>query len=148
MPVLAEQLATLRAQLAGQVDEHRRLLHRLDPEQAKLGYAALVAAAFVVAVERRFRQGKHAANDAQVIDFVASVREKDDDSAEIVNPKVAESMILTLLGRGSVDTIGENTMFEHQIMLLAALIGQAQFDESELDAFMAEAASLANQILE
>ncbi|GAA4303770.1 hypothetical protein BJY14_007315 [Actinomadura luteofluorescens] len=148
MPVLTEHLATLRTQLAGQVDEHRRLLHGLDPEQARLGYAALVAAAFVVAVERRFREGNNVADDATVIDFIASVRARSDDSAHIVNPEVAESIILTLLGRGSVDTIDGNTLLEHQIILLAALVSQAQFEGSELDAFMAEAAALADQVLE
>ncbi|MFD0535773.1 hypothetical protein ACFQY7_20530 [Actinomadura luteofluorescens] len=108
----------------------------------------MVAAAFVVAVERRFREGNNVADDATVIDFIASVRARSDDSAHIVNPEVAESIILTLLGRGSVDTIDGNTLLEHQIILLAALVSQAQFEGSELDAFMAEAAALADQVLE
>ncbi|WP_143227382.1 hypothetical protein [Actinomadura mexicana] len=148
MPVTSDQISTLRAQLSGQVDEHRRLLRQLDPEQAKQGYAALVAAAFVVAVERRFRQGEKVAGDDEVIDFIASARERSDDSAEIINPEVAEKMILTLLGRGSITGIDENTKLEHQIILLAALVGQAQFDRPELDAFIAEAHSLADEILQ
>ncbi|GGT94396.1 hypothetical protein [Actinomadura citrea] len=148
MPVSSDQVATLRAQLSGQADEHRRLLRQLDPEQAKQGYAALVAAAFVVAVERRFRQGEIIADDSEVIEFVASARERSDDSAEIINPDVAEKMILTLLGRGSIATLDENTKLEHQIILLAALIGQAQLDDPELDAFIAEARTLADEILQ
>jgi hypothetical protein len=148
MTVTDDQAATLRAQLAGEVDEHRRLAQRLDPEQAKLGYAALVAAAFIVAVERRFMKDGKVADDAEVIDFIASARERSEDSADIINPKIAESMILHLLGRGSVATIDQNTKFEHQIILLAALVGQAQYTDSQLDDFMAEARSLANKILE
>jgi hypothetical protein len=147
MTVTDEQAATLRAQLAGQVDEHRRLTQQLDPEQAKRGYAALVAAAFIVAVERRFMKDGRVSDNAEVIDFIASARERSDDSAEIINPEVAETMILHLLGRGSVAGINENTKFEHQIILLAALVGQAKFNDSELDTFMTEARSLADEIL-
>lgn len=147
MTVTDDQAATLRAQLAGEVDEHRRLARQLDAEQAKLGYAALVAAAFIVAVERRFMKDEKVSDDAEVIDFIASARERSDDSAEIINPEIAEAMILHLLGRGSVAGIDENTKFEHQIILLAALIGQAQLSDSELETFMTEARSLADQIL-
>ncbi|MGC4955002.1 hypothetical protein ACLQ2P_17435 [Actinomadura citrea] len=148
MPVTNDQAATLRAQLAGEVEEHRRLAQQLDPEQAKLGYAALIAAAFVVAVERRFRQGDQVAERSDVIDFIASARERSDESADLINPEVAEQMILQLLGKAPAPSADDNTQFEHQIILLAALIGQEQFDDPELDAFMREARSLADQALE
>lgn len=147
MPVTDDQMATLHAQLAGRTEEHRRLAKQLDPEQAKLGYAALIAAAFILAVENRFMEGEGVADDAEIINFIASARERSDDSADAINPDIAQQMILHLLGRGSVANIDENVKFEHQIILLAALVGQAQFDDSKLNSFLNEARSLADRIL-
>ena len=54
MTVTDEQVATLRAQVEGKLDEHKRLLAQLDPATARTGYAALIAAAFSLAVNSRF----------------------------------------------------------------------------------------------
>jgi hypothetical protein len=54
MTVTDDQVAVLRAHLAGDYDEHRRLLAGLDSRGALGGYTALVTAAFVEAVDRRF----------------------------------------------------------------------------------------------
>lgn len=54
MPVTDEQIATLRAQLRGNIVEHRRLLKQLDADEANVGYPALIAAAFITAVQQRF----------------------------------------------------------------------------------------------
>jgi hypothetical protein len=148
MHVTDEQMATLRAQLQGKLEEHRRLLRQLDPQEANVGYAALIAAAFIEAAERRFKKDGRVADTSEVIDFVAKARESDDESPDVLNPQLAESMILHLLGKGTMAEATEETKLGHQIVLLAALVADEQFTEDELDAFLSSARSLADDLLE
>ena len=148
MPVTDHHVATLRAQLMGQREEHLRLANQLDPEEANTQYAALVAAAFIEAVERRFMKDGKPADESEVVDFVARVRETDDEMPDIINPELAESMILHLLEKGTIAEADKNTKFGHQIVLLASLIGEEQPTEAELDAFSSSARSLADELLE
>lgn len=148
MPVTDYQVATLRAQLAGQRDDHLRLANKLDAEEANTEYAALVAAAFIRAVERHFIRDGDIAEESEVIEFVAYLRETDDEMSDVINPQIAESMILHLLEKGNAVDADKDTKFGHQIVLLATLVGQEQFNDAELDAFLSNARSLANQLLE
>lgn len=82
MAVTDEQVTTLRAQLAGQVDEHRRLLDQLDQAAGRTGYPALVAATFALAVDRRFGSS----SDAGIIHFVSDVRTRGPELADRIDP--------------------------------------------------------------
>lgn len=148
MPVTDEQVATLRAQLKGNLAEHRRLLSELDPEEAKVGYSALIAAAFIEAAERRFLRDDRPANESEIIEFVAKARETDDEMPDIINPQLAESMIFHLLGKGQIIDADENTKLGHQIILLATLVGEEEFTDAELETFLHSARSLADDLLE
>jgi hypothetical protein len=148
MPVTDEQIATLRAQLQGKLEEHRRLLRELDPEEVNVGYSALIAAAFIEAAERRFIRDGKSADKAEVVDFVAQLRETDDDMPDIIDPQIAESMILHLLGKGELIEAEEGIKLGHQIVIIATLVGESHFTEAELDAFLADARSLADELLE
>jgi hypothetical protein len=57
MAVTDRQVATLRAQLAGDLDEHKRLLAHFDEKSDALAYVTLTNAAFFEAVDRRFNSG-------------------------------------------------------------------------------------------
>jgi hypothetical protein len=57
MTATDDQAAVLRAQLAGDYDEHRRLLADLNSRGELAGYTALVTAAFIEAVDRQFGPG-------------------------------------------------------------------------------------------
>ncbi|TDB93819.1 hypothetical protein E1266_18895 [Actinomadura sp. 7K534] len=147
MPITDHQVSTLRAQLAGQRDEHLRLAKQLARDEANTEYAALVAAAFIEAVERRFIKDGIKSNESEVVDFVAQVREIDDEMSDIIDPRIAESLILHLLEKGTIVDADKDKKFGHQIVLLATLVGQEQFTDTELNAFLADARSLANQLL-
>ncbi|MER7544081.1 hypothetical protein ABTW95_13850 [Spirillospora sp. NPDC127506] len=137
MPVTDDQVATLRALLAGHREEHRRLLGQLDREAANTGYAALLAAGLFEAVERRFIRDGKAVDRSEVISFVASVRERGDEMPDLINPDFAERIILHMLDQGaSISDIDPDTAIQHQLILLAGLIGDSQLSESELDVFM------------
>jgi hypothetical protein len=148
MPVTDEQVATLRAQLEGNIAEHRRLLSQLDPEEANVGYSALVTAAFIEAAEQRFIRDGTVADKSEVIDFVALAREGDDKAPDVINPEIAESMILHLLGKGTMVDADAETRLGHQIVLLATLVSEREFTEKELDTFLLGARSLANDLIE
>ncbi|GAA4983517.1 hypothetical protein [Actinopolymorpha pittospori] len=81
--VTAEQVAALRALLAGDLEEHVRLRDQLDREAAATGYTALLAAAFFEAVDRRFGQDGASADMAA---FVSDVRSRTTAAAESIDP--------------------------------------------------------------
>ncbi len=143
MAVTDEQVATLRAQLEGNLEEHRRLLAQLDPATARTGYAALIAAAFSLATDRRFAAD---GDMAQVVEYVASVRSTTESMAEI-DPRVAERLLLAVYTDEQINDIDVRVRYETQILLLAALVADAQLDKTDLDTFLAQARSLADKWL-
>jgi hypothetical protein len=149
VPVTDDQIATLRALLKGEREEHRQLLNQLNRAEANVGYSALLAAGFFEAVERRFMANDQVTNHTRVIDFVASVRERTDETPDAVNPDVAERMIFHALDQGaSISDLDSDTVIQHQIILLAALIGDAQMDELKLDAFLRKIRADADELIE
>lgn len=148
MTITDKQVNVLRAQLTGQHDEHLRLVGELDPGEANREYAALVAGAFAVAVERRFIRNGNAADAAEVSDFVAQVRAKSPNIPDVIDPEIAESLILHLLGKGPVKRADADTKFGHQLVLLAALAGEGRPTGDALEAFISEARSMAEDLLE
>jgi hypothetical protein len=71
MAVTDLQIATLRAQLAGDLEEHRRLLAQFDEKSDGRPYVMLTNAAFIEAVDRTFTSGT---TTDDIIQFVANVR--------------------------------------------------------------------------
>lgn len=120
---------------------------QLTPDEANSEYAALVAGAFIEAVERRFLKDGNAAEETEVIDFVAEVRQTDVDMANVIDPSISEGLILFLLRRGDKVDADKNKVFGHQMVLLSFLVGQAHYADEELDAFLIEARNLADQLL-
>lgn len=147
MSITDDQVATLRAQLAGQDEEHARGLDRLDTEEAKNNYVTLVTGAFFEAVDRKFMRNGKVADRSEVINFIAYQREIHPDSADALDPHAAELVILDALGKGSMESLDGETIFGTQILLLAALVGEAHFSDDELDAFLAKARTEADKRL-
>jgi hypothetical protein len=143
MPVTDEQEATLHAQLAGKLEEHKRLLDALDPAAARTGYSALVSAAFTVAVIERFPKGTP---EEVVIEYVGDVRSRTEGAAKI-EPALAERLILAVLKDEELGDTDARTSLQAQLILLAALIADAQPGEAELDRFMIRARRLADRWL-
>ncbi|TDB91602.1 hypothetical protein E1264_01225 [Actinomadura sp. KC216] len=150
MIVTDDQVAALRAQLAGDVDEHRRLLSQLDPKAANVGYVALITAAFLEAVRRRFVKDGKPADDDEIIEFVASVRERGEDLPRAIDPTVAETLIkiaLEKLPPDGRDDISGEVSNGHKIVLLAGLTADARLTPAELDAFLARAREYVEEML-
>lgn len=134
----------MRAQLAGDHAEYERLWEQLDRESAKIGYPALITGAFLEAVERRFSK---ASTNSDVIEFVSEVRSRSDELGEKINPRTAERLILAVYTDEEIDDLDANSVIRTQILLLAALVADEQFNDTELDEFMAKARSQGDLLL-
>lgn len=143
MTITDLQVATLRAQLAGQGEEHQRLLSQLTTPEDQEGYSLLLAIGFFEAVNQRFHSRGKVVDENAVIDFIANLRSRTPEVAEKLDPVVAERMILHALDKGSVDGIDDNTKLSGQILILGGLIADSTPTEAELDAFMGKIMSMA-----
>ena len=144
MPVTDEQAAPVRALLARLPDEHDRLFGLLDQKARKTGYQALVSAAFVVAVQRRFARDVTA---EEVIQFVGDIRARFPRSADQVDPVIAERLIMGVFNEDSLEDIDRRKSFEVQSVLMVFIIYDENLDDAGLNAFLAEARKLADQWL-
>jgi hypothetical protein len=137
MPVSDHIVAMLRAALSGNPEEYKRLFRSgYDAKSDVRPYIALVNCAFISAAERRFGQG---ATQDDVIEFVAEVRSRSDDTARLLDPVTAERVLLTAVADGNVAGLDPQAVRESQLYLLAALISDEQLDDAALDTFLATA---------
>jgi hypothetical protein len=143
MPVSGEQVAALRAFLVLESDQAGWLTKRLVEAGRVEGYGELVYAAFVTAVRRRFSP---AWTVSEVIRFVAATRaELLQDDIE-VDPRTAEILVGRALGDGIATELDEKSRARAQILLLREMVVDAGLDDAGLDAFLAQARSLADQM--
>jgi hypothetical protein len=144
MPVTDDQVATLRALLANDRDRYRQLFAGLDRAEAGKGYNALVAASFGLAAQRRFGSSY---TQADIVTFVGDVRAKSAGVSEDLDPEAAELMLSAVLGSASTRGMSRESKAITQILLLGGLIADEHLDDAGLDAFLADARKLADQIL-
>jgi hypothetical protein len=140
MTATDDQAAALRAQLAGDYDEHRRLLADLNSRGALGGYTALVTAAFIEAVDRRFGPGHR--DDAAVSTFVSGVRSRFPGAGDEIDQAAAERIIRKALGRGSISDIDGPTIRKTEMLLLPVMVADEQYSGEQLDQFLAGARKL------
>jgi hypothetical protein len=145
MAVTDEQVATLRTQLAGDNDEFHRLNAALDHSpSATAAYAALVLAAFVKSVDRRFTADTPR---SEIVEFVSDVRSRSDRLGEKLDQDAAERLILSVNTDERVDDLDARTRFGMELVLLAALVGDSRLDDNELDDFLSQARKFGDQLL-
>lgn len=141
MPVTNEQVATLRAQMLGDHEQYEQGFRQLATPADHAGYAALVAATFIIATERHF---DGPVTRADLIRYVADVRARVPSASENIEPKAAEQLLYEALTddpfSGDPEVNGTN-----QIILLAALLSDAQLTVDQLDALLAEARAIADE---
>lgn len=144
VPISDDLVAALRAQLAGDAEEHERLWSHVDQAEVQATYAALVEGAFFAAVDRRFGKSSTASD---VVEFVGDLRSRSEHIEDSLDPAVAERLIMAVMGEGSLDNIDNTTRFRTEGVLLAALVHDEHLDDSELDAFMAKARKFGDYLL-
>lgn len=143
MPVTDDAVAALRAQLTGDREEYDRLLSQVEAAGDEASYAALVTAAFAEAAERRFRAE---GTPADVIRFVADVRSRSANLGESIDQKIGEQLFLSSLMDAPLDDdLDGGTIVGTQLLLLVAMMVDAGPTSDQLDAFLAEARTLADE---
>jgi hypothetical protein len=140
MTVTDEQFAALRAQLAGNHDEHRRLLADMNSRGVLGGYTSVVTAALIEAVDRRF--GPEHRDDAAVTAFIGDVRSNFPGTDEEIDPAAAERVVRKALGRGSVSDIEGPAIRRIERILLALMVADEHYSDEDLDRFLASARKL------
>lgn len=153
MSVTNEQVEALRAQLAGDREEHSRLLKQLREHDDGIGYTMLLTAAFGVAAHRRFGRDW---TSADVILFVASVRARAAFIARALDPRVAERVLLSVLASediaaaltaAEIDDLDTGEVTDAETHLLMAMAADERLRRGALDRFLAEARAQADRVL-
>jgi hypothetical protein len=151
MPVTDKQMAALKALLSGRPEEHGLLLDEIaatEGPDAGERYSLLIGAAAFEAIEKRFiRDGKYVSRN-EVVAYVASVRSRTEGAADTLHPRLTERIILAALDQENIDDIDTETVVTTQHLLLAALVGDEQYSEEDLDAFLALVKRTADEWLE
>lgn len=126
----SEPVAALTCLMAGQVPAHDRRVQRFT-EADRQHYLDLLSALFVLCADRRFRRHDQGA----VIRFVASVRERLDPDRTLVDPTVAENLLLAALGgHDTLPATAENITV--QTLLTVALVSDEQPSPAGYDALL------------
>lgn len=146
MPVTDHQMATLRAQLTGRIDEHRRLLSQMDLATANQ-YLSLATAAFFEAAMRRFVRDGSPVDDAEIIEFVTSVRLRLGDPDDL-DPQVAETLIKVAVEKLPVEAqngIDSDVSNGTKIILLSGMVGDLDPTPDQLEEFLNAARTMTDK---
>jgi hypothetical protein len=103
---------------------------------------ALIAATFFEAADQRFAAGH---TKADIVEFVAAARASSPGAADKVDPLLAERMIGGVFEDESLGDVSGQVVVETQLLLLAALLGEARPGPAGLDALLAEGRKVADE---
>lgn len=138
-----EIVAAFRAYLAGRTEEWSARNGALDRSEAgRRAYKAFLIALFVNAVERGL--GREPSWD-RIVEFVADLRSRGDELADMLDPEETERMI-EWAGQSSV-SIGAKRSAEIWMAVTAVIIRDAALDDGELNAFLERARTFAEGVL-
>lgn len=140
-----EIVAAFRAYLSG--DKERWTARNAALDRSKPGrraYKAFLIAMFVTAVGRRFGRGPRWSH---IVEFVADLRSRDDELADMLDPEETERMI-ERAGEGTVhlDDAGKRSV-EIWMAVLTAIIRDESLAPAELDVFLERARTYAEGVL-
>jgi hypothetical protein len=143
MAITDDQMAGLRAFLTDDDSEWGRLFEGPNAVDAEDGYALMFAAAFTTAVRGRWSVDTP---KAEVIRFVATTRSRFRELADEIDPLAAEALIQAALGDVTAAQDLDPRAKGAQVPLLRQLVDEAEFDDADLDEFLAQARTLADQM--
>ncbi|MGI5205223.1 hypothetical protein ACQEU6_27040 [Spirillospora sp. CA-108201] len=146
MPVTDHQMATLRSQLTGRIDEHRRLLSQMDHAAANR-YVSLLIAAFFEAAIRRFVRDGSPVDDTEIIKFVASVRNRLADPGDL-DAQVALTLIKIAIDKLPVEAqkgISLDVSNGTRIILLSGMVGALNLSPDQLEEFLNAARAMTDK---
>lgn len=143
MVVGDDEVAALRALLAGESAEYVRRYTDLDAEATRLSYKALIMAAFAEAVGRRFGAEP---SWGEVVAFITRTRRRPGLAAG-VDPVTAERAILAVHTEETTADIAPQELLTTKLLLLAALGADLAHDDTDLERFLTTARTTADALL-
>lgn len=144
MPLQDGQMVWLRAYLAGEMELAARADALLIGSTARAGLGALVRAAFIFATRQRFSPMW---TTAELIQFVAQVRQVLAGHPNVIDPLVAEQQLRRALGDQTVDSTDAEAKARAQLILLDALVTSMDLDQAAILDLLSQARDVANRIL-
>ena len=140
MPVTDEQVAALRAFLTFD-PSYQRLAGELNTSGRARGFGELVYAAFVTAARRRFSPTW---TSAQIVHFAAQLRVVLRAYDVDLDPRAIEILLRQALGEHVTSGYDDGTHALVMLFGLGELASDERLDEAGLDAFVADARTLAD----
>ncbi|HEY3956085.1 MAG TPA: hypothetical protein VGM53_22170 [Streptosporangiaceae bacterium] len=144
MPVTDEQVAWLRTYLAGESEVAQQLYDQLTGAADAAGLGALVYAAFVIAARQKFASGWARAD---LIKFIAQTRQSLGVRPDVFDPLVAENQLARALGEQSPDSPDVKANARAQLVLLNALVVNADLEDEAVFSLLIRARKMADRIL-
>ncbi|TDC62013.1 hypothetical protein E1200_27295 [Actinomadura sp. GC306] len=119
----------------------------VDNDKYRSGYAALIWSSLQIAAIRRFSPTQSL---AEIIYYVADLRILLAEHASMLNPRLAEKAIRSLLGDNTFQEVppyneSPDDMLGTALILLASFVAEAGLDESGVDELINEAADNVRQ---
>jgi hypothetical protein len=130
----------VRTLVTGDTDGNRRYERRLE-EHGWVGFPQFLSAIFFLAVERRF---KASTDRAEVVRFVADLRADASDTLP-VDPVSIETLIGAVLDPTVEFNVSQENIGKIQMFVAHKALQEANLSESEFDAILAEADSIAER---
>lgn len=82
-----------------------------------------------------------------MVEFVGDLRSRSESVRQKLSAEVAERSIMTAYDQANLDDLEDETVQYAQVMITVAIISDEQLADEDLDAFMAEVRSVADQVL-
>ncbi|TYB42683.1 hypothetical protein [Actinomadura chibensis] len=143
----AENISALRSFLLEGPPAWEPLRSEMHSDEVAAGYMSLLYGAFCVAVRRRFTPFY---TDGEIIRFVADLRITAGPDARLINTLAAEDMIRRVVGTPPLeDSVLDDveTVLYAEVFILLYLVGEANFDDADLDDFIQDATVCAKEWL-
>lgn len=146
-PIRSLRKTALRTYIFDPDEWESKYAIEIEKDENHPGYSVLIWSSLQTAILRHFSP---TCSLADVIRYVADLRIFLADHASMVNPRLAEKIIRSLLGDDSLQELppfGETPedMQSTALLLLASLVAKADLDESGVDELIDEAADKADQ---
>ncbi|XRQ02697.1 hypothetical protein ACN3XK_39580 [Actinomadura welshii] len=116
-------------------------------DETAAGYMSLLHGAFNVAVRRRFSPTYTV---GEIVRFVADLRIKAEEDADLINTLVAEDMIRRAVDAPPLKDAGPDdprTVLNTEVYILLALVAEADFDRAGLEQFIEDATAYTREWL-
>lgn len=134
-------LAALKAMLLGDGESYKQAISSLSHAEGE-DFLVLLSAAFLEMSDRTFGPEP---TPAAVVEWVGEIRSRSETSAQVIDPAVAEKVILFALGLDGGNELSGNQVSDTQLLLLPILAHEQHLDGAAIDELLSAARELTRQ---